>query len=133
MLLREPILIRRRPAYNAPAAPAEQVYRLPVDAYTTEDSIVLTASVPGLHPEDVEITVDDDTLTIRGELNGVHNDGRYLLRERFHGKFERRLAINIPVDVSAAQATFENGVLQVVLPKAEEAKPHRIAVRSVEQ
>lgn len=130
-VVREPVYLNRR--YARPQREAsEQVHRLPLDAYETEESIVLTASVPGLRPDDMEITLDDDTLIIRGEMNGLNADANYILRERFHGKFERRLNINIPVDINAAEATFEHGILTLVLPKAPEARPHRITVRTAD-
>lgn len=132
VLVRQPYYINRRivrpTETTVPAAQPERVYRLPVDAYVTEDSVVLTASVAGLNLDDLEITVDDDVLVIRGEVNGVEENANYILRERFHGKFERRLQINIPVNVNAAEATYESGVLRLVLPKAEEARPRRITV-----
>lgn len=127
MLVRQPYMINRR--YVRPDT--ERVYRLPIDAYVTEEYVVLTASVAGLHLEDLEITMDDDILVIRGEVNGADAEQNYILRERFHGKFERRLQINIPVDVTRAEATYENGVLRLELPKAEEAKPRRIAVNAI--
>lgn len=128
------MLIVREPAFRrrAAAQPVERTYRLPVDAYETEDSIVLTASVPGVRPEDVEITLDGDTLIIRGQINGLVSDAKYLLRERFHGAFERRLAVNIPVNIETAEASFADGVLKLVLPKAQEARPQRIAVKTVQ-
>jgi HSP20 family protein len=127
MLVRQPYVINRR--YVRPDT--ERVYRLPVDAYVTEAHVVLTASVAGLHLDNLEITMDDDILVIRGEVNGLEADQNYMLRERFHGKFERRLQINIPVDVTRAAATYENGVLRLELPKAEEAQPRRITVNAI--
>jgi HSP20 family protein len=132
MFVRQPTFTAPRRIYFTNEKPAERVYRLPVDVYATEENLVLTASVPGLRPEDLEITLDDDTLVIRGETNGRNADVHYLMSERFHGKFERRLTINVPVNISAAEATFDNGVLTLVLPKAEEAKPHRITVKAAE-
>lgn len=126
VLVRQPYFVTRQPATHA--AEAERVYRLPVDAYATEDSVVLTASVAGLSSDNFEITVDNDELIIRGEVKSAEEGIEYLLRERFHGKFERRLRVNVPVNVSAAEATYDHGVLRIVLPKAEEAKPRRIAV-----
>ena len=76
--------------------------------------------------------MDDDQLIIRGAINGVEEEVDYVLRERFHGKFERRLQVNIPVDMDAVEATYEQGVLRIVLPKAEEAKPHRITVNAAQ-
>lgn len=132
MLVREPIFINRRTVNYNPQRTEERAYRLPVDAYVTEEEIVLTASVPGMHPEGLHITLEDDTLIIQGELNGLKEDARYILRERTHGKFERRLTINVPVDVNAAEASFEHGVLTLVLPKAPEAKPRRITVKAID-
>ncbi|MBZ0296435.1 MAG: Hsp20/alpha crystallin family protein [Anaerolineae bacterium] len=131
LLVREPVYVNRR-RYNAPRTEGENVYRLPIDAYENENQIVLTASVPGVNPESVEITLDDDTLVIRGEVSGPEAESNYVLRERFHGKFERRLMVNVPVDTNAAEATFDNGVLTLVLPKSAEAKPHRIAVKAAQ-
>lgn len=131
LLVREPVYVNRR-RYTAPRQTSEAVYRLPVDAYENEDQIVLTASVPGVNPERVQITLDNDTLTIRGEVNGLKEEANYLVHERFHGKFERRLTVNVPVDSAAAEASFDNGVLTLVLPKAAEAKPHRITVKSAQ-
>lgn len=130
VLVRQPYFVTRQPARRAAEAETstERVYRLPVDAYATEDSVVLTASVAGLNSDNFEITVDNDELIIRGEVKSAEEGVHYLLRERFHGKFERRLRINVPVNVSAAEATYDHGVLRIVLPKAEEARPRRIAV-----
>jgi len=125
MLAYHPYYARR----HVPAQPrAERIYRLPVDAYETDENVVLLASVAGLNLDDLEITLDNGVLVIRGEVNGQEADVEYLLHERFHGKFERHLNINIPVDVSATEATYQNGVLRLVLPKAPEAKPRRIEV-----
>lgn len=132
MLMREPIFLNRRLVNYDPSTEAERVYRLPVDVYTTEDAIVLTASVPGMTADVLDITLDGETLIIRGELNGLANNASYVLRERFHGKFERRLTINVPVDINGAQAGIENGVLTLTLPKAAEARPHRITVKTAE-
>jgi HSP20 family protein len=127
MLVQYPYYARGR-RVQAAAQSAERIYRLPVDAYETEESVVLTASVAGLNLNDLEITLDNGVLVIRGEVNGQDENVEYLRHERFHGKFERRLSINIPVEVAATEATYQNGVLRLVLPKAEAAKPRRIEV-----
>ncbi len=129
MLVRQPYFTNRRHVRQTPDA--ERIYRLPVDAYETADSVILTASVAGLNLDNLDITLDDGVLIISGEVNGVEEEVNYLLRERFHGKFERRLHINIPVNIETAQATYHDGILRLELPKAEEAKPHRIAVNAV--
>jgi HSP20 family protein len=103
-------------------------WQLPLDAYTTEDAIVLKADVPGLKPEELEVTLEADTLTIRGELKNRAENQNYVLRERASGPFERVLTINTPIDTTKVEATFEDGVVQIVLPKAEAVKPKQIKV-----
>lgn len=102
--------------------------RLPVDAWTTEDALFLSASAAGLRADDIEITLIDDVLTIRGEVPAPAEDIDFVLHERFHGRFERRLTLNIPVDIEAAEARCEDGVLRLRLPKAAGHRPQRIAV-----
>ncbi len=104
--------------------------RLPIDAYSTENEIVITAAVPGVNPDDVEITLEGDTLTIQGEIKSRLENTRYLINERFDGRFARTLQLNVPVEMDKAEATFENGVLTLVLPKAEEVRPRTIQVKA---
>jgi HSP20 family protein len=101
---------------------------LPLDAYTTADEVVIIATVPGVAPNDVEILLEGDTLTIQGAFKPLLENINYLLQERAHGKFSRTVIINVPVDVDKAKTTFENGVLTLVLPKSQEARPKVIKV-----
>lgn len=107
------------------------IQMLAVDAYTTDDAIVVKASVPGINPDDLHIDVENDVLTIRGEYSHEHNetDKHYVLRERRMGRFERRLRLDTPVNLEAAEAVFKNGELTLTLPKAEEAKALTIPVK----
>jgi len=131
MLVRQPFpylrFARALPAGTTEEAPA---LRLPVDAWSTEEALFLTASVAGLRAEDIEITLNEDVLTIRGELQAPAGDVDYVLHERYHGRFERRLTLNVPVDITAAEASCENGVLRLRLPKAAEVRPQRITVNA---
>ena len=86
--------------------------------------------MPGLKPEDVEITIEGDTLTIKGEFKGPLNNVNYLIQERAYGTFTRTLRLNLPVQADKAEATFENGVLTLVIPKQEEIKPRTIQITS---
>jgi HSP20 family protein len=104
--------------------------RLPVDVYTTEDEIVVQAPMPGVNPEEVDITMEGDTLTIKGEVKAPVENVDYVMQERWYGPFSRSLVINVPVDPDKIEATFENGLLTVVIPKAEEVKPKTIKVRT---
>ena len=108
-------------------------YRLPIDVYDNEDAFVLTASVPGLNPDDIHINLEDDVLTIEGEFARNVEDVDYLVRERAsEGRFQRSLRINVEVLVEDIAATFDNGILTLTVPKAPEAKPLTIPVKKIE-
>jgi HSP20 family protein len=111
-------------------ARGETPMRLPLDAYVTEEEIVITAPVPGLDPENVEITLENDTLTIKGELNLPLENVEYLFQERPYGPFSRSVKINVPVEVDQAEAKFEKGVLTLILPKSKEARPKVIKINT---
>ena len=106
-------------------------WQLPVDAYADEDAIVIIADVPGLKPEELQITMESNTLTIRGELKNRLEGRNYLLGERATSHFERILTINTPIDSNKIEAEFENGVLTLTLPRAEANKPKQIAVKGI--
>lgn len=108
----------------------ERAWRLPLDVYSTDDAIVILASVPGLKPEDVEITLEGDTLTIKGEFKPPLENVDYLLQERGYGVFIRTLTLNLPVEADKATAHFENGLLTLVLPKAQAVRPKVIKVQA---
>jgi HSP20 family protein len=103
---------------------------LPLDVYTTKDAVVIRASVPGVNPDDVEITVEGNTVTLRGETKAPMEDGSYLLQEQRYGPFARSIDLGIPVQADKAEAAFRDGVLTLTIPKAEEIKPKIIRVRS---
>ncbi len=108
----------------------DATYRLAVDAYETDDAVVILASVPGVNPEAININLEDDVLTISGEFNHNVENARYLIRERAaEGRFHRTLRLNIPVVVEGIEATFDNGILTLTLPKAPEARPVTIQVK----
>ena len=109
---------------------------LAIDVQENGDDFVVHASVPGVKPEDVDITILGDTLRIRGERKeeserqeGQGEQGRWLIRERRSGLFERTIGLPATVKADAAEAEFRDGVLRITLPKADEAKPRTIPVR----
>jgi len=108
----------------------EQVTRLPLDAYSTEEEIVIMASLPGVKPEDVEITIEGDTLSIKGAIPEPPENVDYILRERRFGPFSRMLTFNIPVKADEAEASFRDGLLTLSVPKADEIRPRTIEVKS---
>lgn len=97
---------------------------LGLDVYENGDELVVKAAVPGVDPKDVDISVDDDILTIKGEFDQrdeVNEDG-WMRRELRYGSFHRQLRLPPTVDAEKAQATFENGVMKLTLPKKPEAR-----------
>ena len=103
---------------------------LPVDVSTTGDDLVVEASLPGVKPEDVEITVEDGTLTIRGEFRSERKeeDGDYLVQEIRRGTFSRSITLPNGLEADKATASFENGILTLRVPKAEQVKPRQIRI-----
>jgi len=105
---------------------------LAVDMFQTKDEVVVKAAIPGVKPEDIDVSVSNDVLTIKGEFKQEENVERenYIRRERRFGSFSRALPLPTPVNVEKASAEFEHGVLKLVLPKAEEVKPKSIEVKT---
>ena len=105
---------------------------LPIDVFQTKDDVVVKASLPGYKPEEVDISITGDNLTIKGEHKEEEEikEGEYWLKERRYGTFSRTLTIPVEVTSGKAEALFENGVLTLTLPKAEEVKPKQIKVKA---
>lgn len=108
---------------------------LAVDMYETDEDVVIKTSVPGVKPEDIDITITGDTLTIRGETKAEEKVERanYIRQERRYGAFSRSLTLPTAIVAEKAKAEFENGVLTLTLPKAEEVKPKTIKVKTKKQ
>lgn len=104
--------------------------RLPVDAWVTDEEFVITAYLPGVSPDQVEITFENDELAIRGKFQPLPENVQFVKRELYHGGFERRIAFNVPVNAEAIEATYEHGVLTLRVPKAEAVKPKQIKVQT---
>jgi HSP20 family protein len=104
-----------------------------VDVSDSQDAVVLQAELPGVAPEQVDVSVENSVLTISGEKKHVHEEGKdgseYHLVERRYGRFERSFSLPRTVDSEKVDATVTNGVLTVTLPKVEAAKPRKIAVK----
>ena len=103
----------------------------PVNLYETGDSYMLTAELPGLRVEDIEITVERDRLTLRGERRIEHPQDASLHRvERRAGAFRRTVQLPLEVDGEKVEAIYRNGVLTLRIPKAPEHQPRRISVKA---
>jgi HSP20 family protein len=105
-----------------------------LDVAETEEEYLVKASVPGINPDDLDITFTDKILTIKGEYKEEEEkeDVHYHLRERRFGSFSRRLRLPNTIKSDAIEAKYEDGVLVLHLPKTEEVKPKRITVQNGE-
>lgn len=105
-------------------------YQLPLDIQTTAESLVVKAALPGVKPEDVDITIDGNTLTISGKYEAEHEEDEqgYIVRELRRGTFSRSVALSSDLKTDQATAGFDNGIVTLTIPKAEQAKPRRIPV-----
>jgi HSP20 family protein len=107
--------------------------RLPLDVRTTPDALLVEAELPGVKPEDVDITVENGTLTIRAEDRTERTDeqGDWVVREISRGSVMRTVTLPTGLEPDKAEATFEHGVLRLRIPKAEQTKPRQIQIRPV--
>jgi len=103
-------------------------YRPRVDIYETEKDLTLLADLPGIDPKNLEIDLRDDTLTIVGTAEADDEERRYLFREYGVGNFQRQFTLSEVIDQEKISAKLTNGVLTLVLPKVEKAKPRKITV-----
>ena len=103
-----------------------------MDLYQTDNDIVVKMGLPGVKPEDIQISVTNGVLCIRGEVKEVKEEKEktYHLRERRYGSFSRSVTLPSNVDADKSDADFENGILTLTLPKAEEAKAKTITVKA---
>lgn len=122
-----PPLTRRRRTWLKP----EMGVIVPdIEMYDRKDEIVVKAEVPGVTKEDIDLTITKDSLTLKGEIKKEEevNEEDYYACERSYGSFTRTIALPVEVDSAKAKASFKNGVLEIVLPKREEAKPKEIKI-----
>jgi HSP20 family protein len=103
-----------------------------IDMYQTDDEIVVKASLPGVKADEVQINITGEVLTLKGETKQVEEkkDKAWHMREQRWGAFERAVALPTEVVADKAKAEFENGILTITLPKAEEVKPKIINIKA---
>lgn len=105
---------------------------VPLNVYETEYDLVIAAPLPGLRPEDIEVTVTENFLTIRTGLRGTVEDGKNYIRHEWHyGPYSRTIDLPFPVDANKCNATYGDGVLMLMLPKSAETKGHQIRVTEI--
>ena len=141
-------IIRRTPIYSLPLRQAiDRLFEdsfvrpegwlgqvqggsLALDVLRTKDALVVRAALPGIRPDDVDISIEGDTLTIHASYEEKQDEsgGDYLFQELRRGSFDRSISLPGDVQADAATASFENGLLTLTLPKREEAKPRKIKI-----
>jgi len=108
----------------------QKAFGLALDVNENDDAYTVTTNLPGVSLDDISVNIHDNVLTVSAEANATEYDEntRVLVQERRTGKFSRNLRFPMVVDGNAIEASFDNGVLSIVIPKAEEAKPRQIPV-----
>jgi len=120
-------------AFTRPLSLSGNNWSIPaVDMYQTDDEVVVKAALPGIKADEVQINVTGEVLTIKGETKQENEtkEKAYHLREQRWGAFERSIVLPTEVVADKAKADFENGVLTITLPKAEEVKPKTINIKT---
>ena len=104
-----------------------------VDIFESETDVTVIAEMPGVTVESVEITLEDDVLTMKGKKEGEAETGRVLLQEYETGNYQRRFTVAETIDQEKIKASMTDGMLRITLPKAEPAKPRKIEVQIGEE
>jgi HSP20 family protein len=120
-----------RPSRSWPLATTASL-SVAVDMHETDDDVTVEAELPGLKPEDVDVSITENALTMKGEFKSEEEGERdnVHFQERRYGSFQRSITLPAAIDADAAEAEFDNGVLRITLPKVEETKPKQIAVKA---
>ena len=121
-------------SFVLPARASGGTLSMPLDLRETEDAFIVDVAVPGVRPEDLDITVQDNVLTINAETRQEQQTGEqqanYHRVERRYGRFSRTLSLPAQVNADQVRATLENGILHLEIPKAEEGRPRKITVNT---
>ncbi|MFN8376625.1 MAG: Hsp20/alpha crystallin family protein [Anaerolineae bacterium] len=103
---------------------------LALDVHEDDKAFTVVTALPGVKPENINVSIQDDVLTVTGEIPAQTKENtRTLMQERVYGKFTRSIRLPVSVNNSKVEATFDNGVLTLTLPKAEEVQPKQIQVK----
>ena len=116
-----------RPGFRLLGMPKDSASWLPAfDITDTENAVVLRGDVPGIPEEDIEVRIEDDVLTVRGERKRIEKVDGFARSERLFGKFERVFRLGDTIDADGVKASYANGVLELTLPKREPADSSRL-------
>ena len=105
-------------------------YSVPTDVFHTADRLVIRMDLPGVSADDVDVTVQENTLIVNGKRSFPHdaNDVRFIRRGIFYGDFTQRVALGKGLDVDRVSASYDNGVLELTIPYSEEVQPKKISI-----
>jgi len=125
---------RRFGSFNHEDGSGIEAWAAPLDVAADGDDFVVRASLPGVSPDNIQVSIEDNVLTIRGETAAQFEsvEGSYLMRERRSGSFRRSLRLPDTVDQDKANPLYEHGVLTVTLPKAEAKRAKQFDVKTAE-
>ena len=107
-------------------------WAVPLDVVEEDDKIVVRATLPGIKPEDIEVTLENEVLTIKAETKTEteERNENFLVRERRAGKFHRTLRLPDTVDSEKVETKYENGIVEITFPKAEAKKARRLSIKA---
>lgn len=119
---------------QALASGEEEDGQLALDVFQDKDNLIIKSTIAGVKPEDLDITLSNEMVTIRGERKHEEriNEGDYFYQECYWGAFSRSLALPVEVDVDKAEAEMKDGVLTIVLPKASRSRSKKVRIKSEE-
>jgi len=100
------------------------------DVSESEDEVTIEMAVPGANTDLIDVTYEQDSVVVRGEIPARDEERTWILRERPRGRFERRFTLNVPINGEKADASYRNGILVLTLPKRDEVKPRKIEVHA---
>ena len=118
--------------FERPLTRTASDWNVALDVAETEDNYLVKATIPGINVDDLEITLEDDVLMLKGEIKRDEEieEAKYHLRERRFGSFSRSIRFPMAVNGDAVEATYTNGILSLNVPKAEAVKPKRITINA---
>ena len=123
--------LTRHPRLSSEGKVEERRVHFPVDVIEDDDKFTITAILPGLIPDEIDIQIQDKNVSLKGEFkNTFEEESTYIIRERPSGKFTRIITLPDMLNASKAEAKMENGVLSLNIPKSDEAKPKSIKITS---
>ena len=107
-------------------------WAVPLDVVEEDDNIIVRATLPGVNPDDIDVTLENEVLTINAETKTATEERKenYLVRERRAGKFHRTLRLPDTVDSEKVDTKYENGILEITFPKAEAKKARHLSIKA---